>query len=102
MPGPFTSPVPPSAAKPQAVSRDVMDGAPVTVHHDTGHMPRPPQATATHPYVSDLRQALVVIKWVYNSQKINPRPQIPGGQHSLCRTPPFTKAEEIVSSDGLA
>ena len=80
-----------------------MNGAPVTVHHDTGHMPRPPQATATHPDVSDLRHALVVIKWVYNSPEIDPRPQIPGGQlFVLPDTAVHSKAEEIVSSNGLA
>ena len=93
----------PSAAKPQAVSRVVTDRAPVTVRHDTGHRPRPPQATASHTYVSDLRRALVVIKWVYNSPETNPRPQIPRrAVFVLPDTAVDSKAEEIVSSDGLA
>jgi len=44
-----------------------------------------------------------VIKWVYNSPEIDPRPQIPGGQlFVLPDTAVHSKAEEIVSSNGLA
>jgi hypothetical protein len=44
-----------------------------------------------------------VIKWVYNSPEINPRPQIPRrAVFVLPDTAVHSKAEEIVSSDGLA
>jgi hypothetical protein len=45
MPGPFTPRSPAVSPNPQAVSHDMVDGAPVTVRYDTGHKPRPPQAT---------------------------------------------------------